>query len=118
MTYTIRKKLTGKKKKRTYQIVATDSRNKRNGKVNEVLGWFDPHTNMGNLKEETIIKLLENGATITDSTVKTCRLLAPRVVRFLTDRKKRRLEKAKQAAEKRVTKTTKKPVKKATVEAK
>ena len=95
MNYTIRKKLTGKKKYHTYQIVVTDSRNKRQGKVNQKLGWYNPHTKQGVISESEVIRLLENGALVTDSTLKTMRLLAPTVIKFLDERDQKRKQRFK-----------------------
>ena len=110
MNYTIRKKLTGKKKYHTYQIVVTDSRNKRQGKVNHKLGWYNPHTKQGVVSESEVIRLLQNGAIVTDSTLKTMRLLAPTVVKFLDERDQKRKQqfKSKNTNKSKATKKTKK----------
>ena len=59
----------GSKKKPFYRIVATDSRNPRDGRFIEVVGTYNPLTNPATVKfdEEKVIKWLNNGATPTDT---------------------------------------------------
>jgi small subunit ribosomal protein S16 len=54
----------GTKKRPFYRIVATDSRNRRDGRFIEELGYYDPLTTPPNIKldEEAIYKWLKNGA--------------------------------------------------------
>jgi len=54
----------GTKKRPFYRIVATDSRNRRDGRFIEELGFYDPLTTPPNIKleEELIYKWLKNGA--------------------------------------------------------
>lgn len=54
----------GTKKRPFYRIVATDSRNRRDGRFIEELGYYDPLTNPPNVsvKEELFFKWLGNGA--------------------------------------------------------
>ncbi len=54
----------GTKKRPFYRIVATDSRNRRDGRFIEELGYYDPLTIPPNIKieEEAIIKWMGNGA--------------------------------------------------------
>ena len=54
----------GAKKRPFYRIVAADSRSPRDGRFIELLGTYNPCTNPAqvNLKEEEILKWLNNGA--------------------------------------------------------
>jgi len=54
----------GTKKRPFYRIVATDSRNRRDGRFIEELGYYDPLTNPPNIKldEPLIFKWMGNGA--------------------------------------------------------
>lgn len=54
----------GTKKRPFYRIVATDSRNRRDGRFIEELGYYDPLTNPPNVnvKEELFFKWMGNGA--------------------------------------------------------
>jgi small subunit ribosomal protein S16 len=54
----------GTKKRPFYRLVATDSRNRRDGRFIEELGYYDPLTTPPNIKldEELIFKWLKNGA--------------------------------------------------------
>jgi len=54
----------GSKKKPFYRIVAADSRNARDGRFIETLGYYDPMTEPANvnIKEDLIFKWMERGA--------------------------------------------------------
>jgi len=54
----------GTKKRPFYRIVATDSRNRRDGRFIEELGYYDPLTTPPNIKldEEEIFKWMKDGA--------------------------------------------------------
>ena len=64
MSVKLRLKRMGTKKRPFYRIVATDSRNRRDGRFIEELGYYDPLTNPPNIKieEELIMKWMANGA--------------------------------------------------------
>lgn len=64
MSVKLRMKRMGTKKRPFYRIVATDSRNRRDGRFIEELGYYDPLTTPPNIKleEELIFKWLGNGA--------------------------------------------------------
>ena len=59
----------GAKKRPFYRIVAADSRSPRDGRFIELLGTYNPCTNLAqvNLKEEEILKWLNNGAQPSDT---------------------------------------------------
>ena len=59
----------GKKKAPFYHIVVADSKSPRDGKIIEKLGTYDPTKNPAavTLKEEEILKWLNNGAQPTDT---------------------------------------------------
>lgn len=59
----------GAKKRPFYRIVAADSRSPRDGRFIELLGTYNPCTNTAqvNLKEEEILKWLNNGAQPSDT---------------------------------------------------
>jgi small subunit ribosomal protein S16 len=60
----IRLKRMGSKKKPFYRFVATDSRNARDGRFIETLGYYNPRTEPPNIKidEEAVLKWMERGA--------------------------------------------------------
>lgn len=64
MSVKIRMKRMGTKKRPFYRIVATDSRNRRDGRFIEELGYYDPLTTPPNIKldEEEIFKWMKDGA--------------------------------------------------------
>lgn len=57
----------GKHKAPFYRIVATDSRNKRDGGYLALLGTYEPFTGKVNFKSEEVIKFLNNGAVCSDT---------------------------------------------------
>ena len=59
----------GTHKKPFYRIVATDSRNPRDGRFIEIVGTYNPLTNPATVKfeEEKVIKWLSVGAKPTDT---------------------------------------------------
>ena len=78
----------GSKKSPFYRIVATDSRNPRDGRFIEVVGTYDPLTNPATVKldEEKVMKWLNNGAKPTD-TVKSLLSKEGLIVKFLESKK-------------------------------
>lgn len=65
----IRLQREGKKKAPFYHIVVADSRSKRDGKIIEQLGTFDPMTEPSTvvLDKEKVEKWIKNGAKPTDT---------------------------------------------------
>ena len=59
----------GSKKNPFYRIVAADSRTKRDGKVIEEIGYYNPVTEKATIKvdEEKTLAWLSNGAQPTDT---------------------------------------------------
>ena len=84
----IRSQRFGAHKKPFYRIVATDSRNPRDGRFIEVVGTYNPLTNPATVKfdEEKVIKWLNNGAKPTD-TVKSLLSKEGLIVKFLEQAK-------------------------------
>ncbi len=64
----IRLKRVGAHKKPFYRIVVADSRNARNGRFIEEIGYFDPmvEPNMVSIDAEAAKKWIDNGAQVTD----------------------------------------------------
>jgi small subunit ribosomal protein S16 len=52
----------GRHKDPFYRIVAVDSKQKRDGEYIELLGTFEPFSGKVEIKEESVIKWLSNGA--------------------------------------------------------
>ena len=69
MAVKLRLKRMGAKKSPFYRIVAADSRSPRDGRFIEMLGTYDPKTTPATvtLKEEEILKWLNDGAQPTDT---------------------------------------------------
>lgn len=69
MAVKLRLRRMGAKKSPFYRIVAADSRSPRDGRFIEIVGTYDPKTNPAtvNLKEEEIMKWLNDGAQPTDT---------------------------------------------------
>ena len=79
----------GSKKNPFYRIVATDSRNPRDGRYIEVVGTYNPLTNPATIKFDTekVMKWLKAGAKPTD-TVKSLLTKEGLIVKFLEEKAK------------------------------
>ena len=78
----------GAKKRPTYRIVATDSRNPRDGQYLELVGTYSPVVQATtNINEEVALKWLNNGAVPTD-TVKNLFSKAGIMTKFAESKKK------------------------------
>lgn len=63
----LRLKRFGKKREASYRIVAINSLARRDGRPLEELGFYNPRSDEVKLKEEAIIKRLQQGAQPTDT---------------------------------------------------
>lgn len=77
MAVKIRLKRMGSKKNPFYRIISTDSRNPRDGRFIETLGYYNPLTDPAQIKidEEAVFKWLERGAVPTTSAASLMRKL-------------------------------------------
>lgn len=69
MAATIRLRRVGTRNRPYYRLVATDSRNARDGRFIEVLGYYHPLEKPGRitLEEDKIMSWLDNGAETSDT---------------------------------------------------
>jgi small subunit ribosomal protein S16 len=63
----IRLRVVGKRKQHSYRIVAIESRNPRNGKYLEQLGWYNSRSKELQIDEEGIKRWQDKGAILTDA---------------------------------------------------
>jgi small subunit ribosomal protein S16 len=63
----LRLKRLGKKREVSYRIVAMNSRNRRDGKVLEELGFYNPRNDETRLNVPAIVKRLKEGAQPTET---------------------------------------------------
>jgi small subunit ribosomal protein S16 len=63
----IRLRVVGKTKQHSYRIVAIESRNPRDGKYLEQLGWYNPRSKQLEIDEEGIKRWQEKGAILSDA---------------------------------------------------
>lgn len=63
----LRLKRYGKKREPSYRIVAINSRDRRDGRPLEELGFYNPRTDEVRLEVEGIVKRLQQGAQPTDT---------------------------------------------------
>jgi small subunit ribosomal protein S16 len=63
---TLRLARAGTKKRPVYHLVATDSRNRRDGRFVENLGYFIPTKDVIVLKQDRVTYWLENGAEVSE----------------------------------------------------
>ena len=76
----IRLKRLGAKKAPYYRIVAVDSRNRRDGKPIEELGYYNPISNDFKLNKEAVDKWMKNGAQPSDTVASLLRKVAAGVL--------------------------------------
>lgn len=57
----------GKKNQPFFKIVLTDKKNPPRGKHQQELGWWNPLKKEGNFKKEEIVKVISQGAQVSDS---------------------------------------------------
>lgn len=58
----IRLKKIGRKKLSNYRIVIVESKKRRNGKPVTDIGFYNPHTDLINIKKVELVKWIKNGA--------------------------------------------------------
>jgi small subunit ribosomal protein S16 len=63
----IRLRVVGKRKQHSYRIVAIESRNPRDGKYLEQLGWYNPRSKELQIDDEGIKRWQEKGAIVSDA---------------------------------------------------
>jgi small subunit ribosomal protein S16 len=63
----IRLRVVGKRKQHSYRIVAIESRNPRDGKYLEQLGWYNPRSKELQIDEEGIKRWQGKGAILTEA---------------------------------------------------
>lgn len=90
MALTIRMRQQGANSRQRFRLVVTDSRNPRDGKYLEMLGWYNP---FGAEDKNYFIDIprveywLSNGAQISDRVKSLVKRLAPEVIQKLTQKK-------------------------------
>ncbi len=102
----------GANSRQRFRIVVTDSRNPRDGKYVEKLGWYNPFApNEKNyfLDVPRIQYWLDNGAEISDRVKLLVKRMAPEVVKQMSEKKVAKMAKARV---KRQAKSAAKPKKK------
>lgn len=69
MSVKIRLTRTGANRDNNFRVVATDTRNPRDGRFNEILGWYDPKQKGVNfrLNLERIDHWVKNGAIVSET---------------------------------------------------
>ena len=67
MSVKIRLRVVGKRKQHSYRIVAIESRNPRDGKYLEQLGWYNPRSKELQVDEEGIKRWQGKGAILTEA---------------------------------------------------
>ncbi len=102
MALVIRMRQQGRKNRRTFRLVVTDSRNPRDGKYLEAVGSYDPHSAKNNLQliPERLAYWISKGAQISDKAEQLAKGVAPEVIQEMKDRKAAtRLKRAKKRRE-------------------
>lgn len=87
MALKIRLRQQGRKNLLTYRLVLTDERNPRDGKYNEMLGWYKPQEEESvSVNGERIGYWLEKGAQLTEKARSLVKQAAPEVITALDAR--------------------------------
>lgn len=107
MAVKIRLRQQGRKNRQTYRLVATDIRNKRDGKYLEKLGSYDPLLAKDNVKvdEARILFWLERGAELSFDAKQLVAKASPNVIKQLNE--KQEAKKVKMAAKRRALRKAK-----------
>lgn len=103
MALKIRLRQQGRKNRQAYRLVVIDSRNPRDGRYIESLGWYNPLEEGMNFNEERIQYWLDTGAILSERASQLIKKQAPNILTAL--REKERLKKIKLASERRSKKT-------------
>lgn len=79
MALKIRLRQQGRANRQTYRLVVTESRNPRDGKYIEMVGWYDPMRAGADaeIKEDRIVHWMEKGAVLTHKAKALVTRLAP-----------------------------------------
>ena len=103
MAQTIRMRQQGANSRQRFRLVVTDSRNPRDGKYLEMVGWYNP---FGADDKNYFIDIprveywLGNGAKISDRVKSLVKRLAPEVVQKLTEKKVAKIAKKREKKKK------------------
>ena len=90
MALTIRMRQQGANSRQRFRLVVTDSRNPRDGKYLEMVGWYNPFgANDKNyfIDVPRVEYWLSNGAEISDRVKSLVKKVAPEVIQKLTQKK-------------------------------
>lgn len=106
MALKIRLRQQGRTNRQFYRMVVTDSRNPRDGRFVEMLGWYNPLEADGDkgisIKEDRIQHWLGQGAIMSEKSEALIARAAPNVIKFRHD--KLLAKRAKTAAKKKAHK--------------
>ena len=109
MALTIRLRKQGRKNRAHFRVVVTESRNKRDGKYVEAIGWYDPQGKEAEknlmLKNDRVQHWIEQGAQVSERVNSLIAKGAPEVARFKTEREV--AHRAKEAAKRKARKQKK-----------
>jgi len=102
MALKIRLRKQGRTNRPFYRMVVTDSRNPRDGRYVETLGWYNPHESDADknmrISEDRVEHWLAQGAVLSEKAKALVAQVAPSVVKAM---KEKTLERRKKAAAKR-----------------
>ncbi len=114
MALKIRMRQQGRKNKRVFRLVLTDSKTPRDGKYLEALGWYNPHESTDekriSVQEDKIQEWLGKGAQLSDKARALLAKIAPGVIKALREKELQRKQKRtakRRASRKKRTETRK-----------
>lgn len=98
MALKIRLRQQGRTHRPFYRMVVTESRNPRDGRYVETLGWYNPHETDADkymsIKEDRLQHWINLGAILSEKTQALIAKAVPNVVRAMKDRELERRKKA------------------------
>ncbi|HSX37886.1 MAG TPA: 30S ribosomal protein S16 [Chlamydiales bacterium] len=97
MALVIRMRQQGAKNRQRFRIVVTESRNPRDGKYLEKLGWYNPFAPNEKNHFIDVARLqywMDNGAQISDTVRSLVKVKSPEVVQRITEKQVAKKEKA------------------------
>jgi small subunit ribosomal protein S16 len=108
MALKIRLRQQGRTNRQTYRVVVADSRNPRDGKYIEMLGWYNPFQAENNVQidADRLNFWIKQGAEVSEKVEQLATRAAPLVVQEMQS--KRHAKRVKSAAKRRVLNAQKK----------
>ncbi len=103
MALTIRMRQQGRSSRQRFRLVVTDTRNPRDGKYLEMLGWYNPYGENEKNYHLDVLRIqhwLNHGAQISDRVKSLVKRFAPEVIQELTQKQVAKIAKKREKKKK------------------